>query len=116
MTWVCPCCGAAHDGEDPSTWIPGDVTGNHRLVAMMLLEKPRTAEELVRDLYGNRPDGGPQSALSNVRVAIHRLRRRLPDVGLRVVNLKGSAGGQGNRAIYGIAVDRPGLRDGGEDG
>lgn len=73
MTWVCPCCGAAHDGEDPSTRIPGDVTGNHRLVAMMLLERPRTAEELVRDLYGNRPDGGPQSALSNVRVAIHRL-------------------------------------------
>lgn len=49
---------------------------NPGIILGELKKGPRTAVELADALYGDRPDGGPDWALSCVRVAIHWLRKQ----------------------------------------
>lgn len=85
---ICPCCGqevkpkarlqafAARRQKSPLT---GGV-----LRALMSARAPMPLHDLVMAVYADDPNGGPESADQCVRIAIHRLRPKLRDIGWNI--------------------------------
>jgi hypothetical protein len=82
---ICPCCGQevtpkgrlqAFAARRQSAPLTGGV-----LRVLMAARTPIPLRDLVSAVYANDPSGGPDSADQCVRIAIHRLRPQLRDIG-----------------------------------
>lgn len=63
MSAACPTCGRR-------------VSSFHDAVLRSLMQGAKTSTQIAEEIWRDDPDGGPLSAASNVRAAIHRLKRR----------------------------------------
>ena len=70
-----PTSGIAERKIAPADVVTGEIWGQKAIILLALIASPRTAEELIRLIYG--VDGGPPSARKCLHVAIFQLRDRL---------------------------------------
>lgn len=74
----CPCCDAVLAADTPFDAMLRDVTPTMARIARIVARRPgATAEQIVRDLYAEDPQGGPLTATKVVRVTISCNRRRM---------------------------------------
>jgi len=82
----CPCCGA----QTGKQRISGFFAGNKRRILEALEGRPEGVplSRLVDAVYGSRPDGGPLSAKTTLKVVVHQIRQDLAPMGWVIPSAK----------------------------
>lgn len=95
QSYSCPCCGGFIGEAAPLDQVRERVTAPARRLIFDLISKrpgkPVLKSVIVDRLYGNRSDGGPDSAGQVVAAMVSQLRRQIEPFGWTITNGRGGS-------------------------
>ena len=98
----CPCCGQPVEEVSLGSLVEANLTAVERRVVEVLIEaypSRISLEHIIDALYVDDPNGGPLWARKNAHVMVHRLRKKLAEVGWSIPKVRGT--GTSGR-LYGL--------------
>lgn len=100
-TFTCPCCGGYIGEAAPVAFVAERLPVGHQARVFEAFSRrvgrPFTKESLIQTMYGDRSDGGPETADNIVSIQVLRLRTFLEQYGWTITS---EGRGRGNKVFY----------------
>lgn len=85
---ICPCCGQRVDHEDPDriAFVAGLQPKEAKILAFVMEKSPDPVpiDRLIWQLWGDDPDGGPDTARGTLHSKVSTANRKLAPQGIRI--------------------------------